>query len=75
MDVKYGNSEFYSGTSFYYCNADIRGANAKSKFPELYDQYTDDEVTELMKKRFCLGQCPPCLPKFIPTLCPSTAWR
>ena len=70
MDVKYGNSEFYSGTSFYYCNADIRGANAKSKFPELYDQYTDDEVTELMKKRFCLETMPAVLAQIHPDAVP-----
>lgn len=58
MDTKYGNSEFYSGTSFYYCNVDIRGANAKSKYPELYEQYTDEEATEVMKKRFCTETMP-----------------
>lgn len=63
MDVKYGNSEFYSGSSFYYCNVDIRGANAKSKFPELYEQYTDEEATELMKKRFCTETMPAVLAK------------
>lgn len=70
MDVKYGNSEFYSGTSFYYCNVDIRGANAKSKFPELYEQYTDDEATELMKQRFCLETMPAVLRQLHPDATP-----
>lgn len=58
MDVKYGNSEFYSGASFYYCNVDVRGANAKSKYPELYEQYTDDEATEVIKQRFVFETMP-----------------
>lgn len=70
MDVKYGNSEFYSGTSFYYCNVDIRGANAKSKFPELYEEYTDDEVTALMQKRFCLETMPAVLAQLNPDAVP-----
>ena len=70
MDAKYGNSEFYSGTSFYYCNVDIRGANAKSKFPELYEEYTDDEVTALMQKRFCLETMPAVLAQLNPDAVP-----
>lgn len=70
MDVKYGNSEFYSGTSFYYCNVDIRGANAKSKFPELYEEYADDEVTALMQKRFCLETMPAVLAQLNPDAVP-----
>jgi hypothetical protein len=70
MDAKYGNSEFYSGTSFYYCNVDIRGANAKSKFPELYEEYADDEVTALMQKRFCLETMPAVLAQLNPDAVP-----
>lgn len=70
MDTKYGNSEFYSGTSFYYCNVDIRGANAKSKYPELYEQYTDDEATEVMKKRFCTETMPAVLSQLHPDAAP-----
>lgn len=71
MDAKYGNSEFYSGSSFYYCNVDIRGANAKSKFPELYEGYSDDEVTELMKQRFCLETMPAVLRQLHPDAMPD----
>lgn len=70
MDAKYGNSEFYSGTSFYYCNVDIRGANAKSKFPELYEDYTDEEATALMQKRFCLETMPAVLAQLNPDAVP-----
>lgn len=70
MDAKYGNSEFYSGTSFYYCNVDIRGANAKSKFPELYQDYTDEEATALMQKRFCLETMPAVLAQLNPDAVP-----
>lgn len=70
MDVNYGNSEFYSGTSYYYCNVDIRGANAKSKYPELYEQYTDDEATELIKTRFVHETLPAVLTQLHPDAVP-----
>lgn len=70
MDVKYGNSEFYSGASFYYCNVDVRGANAKSKYPELYEQYTDDEATEVIKQRFVFETMPAVLAQLHPDAVP-----
>lgn len=51
-----GNAEFYSGASAYYGNVDVRASSAKSHAPEgytVYDGMSDDEITLLMKKRFC----------------------
>lgn len=51
-----GNAEFYSGASAYYGNVDIRATSAKSHCPEGYTGYdglTDEQITLLMKKRFC----------------------
>ena len=51
-----GNAEFYSGASAFYGNVDVRASSALSHCPEGYTGYdglTDDEITLLMKKRFC----------------------
>lgn len=52
-----GNAEFYSGTSAFYGNVDVRATTAKNNAPEGYTGYdglSDDEITALVKKRFCL---------------------
>ncbi|MBO5779833.1 MAG: hypothetical protein J6R27_01840 [Muribaculaceae bacterium] len=51
-----GNAEFYSGASAYYGNVDIRASTALNNAPEGYTAYeglTDEEITLLMKRRFC----------------------
>ncbi len=51
-----GNAEFWSGASAYYGNVDVRAVTAKNNAPEGYEGYdglTDDEITALVKKRFC----------------------
>lgn len=51
-----GNAEFYSGASAFYGNVDIRAVTARNNAPEGYTGYdglTDDEVTLLIKRRFC----------------------
>lgn len=51
-----GNAEFYSGASAFYGNVDVRASSAKSHIPEGYTGYdglTDDEISLLLKKRFC----------------------
>lgn len=56
-----GNAEFYSGTSAYYGNVDVRAVTALNNAPEGYTGYeglTDDEVVLLVKKRFCLESMP-----------------
>lgn len=52
-----GNAEFYSGASAYYGNVDVRAATAKNNAPEGYTGYdglSDEEITLLVQKRFCL---------------------
>ena len=52
-----GNAEFYSGASAYYGNVDVRAITAKNNAPDGYTGYdglTDDEISFLVKKRFCL---------------------
>lgn len=50
-----GNAEFYSGASAYYGNVDVRAATALAHCPDgFYDGLSDDEITMLVKKRFCL---------------------
>ena len=52
-----GNAEFYSGASAYYGNVDVRAITAKNNAPEGYTGYdglTDEEISFLVKKRFCL---------------------
>jgi len=51
-----GNAEFYGGSSAYYGNVDVRAYTAKKNMPEGYTGYdglTDDEISLLVKKRFC----------------------
>lgn len=64
-----GNAEFYSGASAYYGNVDVRAASALNNMPEGYTGYdglSNDEITELMKKRFCTEVFPGALKKIHP---------
>ncbi|MDE6768226.1 MAG: choice-of-anchor J domain-containing protein [Muribaculaceae bacterium] len=49
------NAEFYSGASAYYGNVDVRASTAKNNAPEGYTGYdglSDEEISELILKRF-----------------------
>ncbi len=51
-----GNAEFYSGASAFYGNVDVRASSAINHKPAdytVYDGMSDEEITLLMKKRFC----------------------
>ncbi len=55
------NAEFYSGSSAYYGNVDVRAITAISNAPEGYTGYdglSDDEITLLIKKRFSTETLP-----------------
>ena len=55
------NAEFYSGASAYYGNVDVRAASALNNMPVGYTGYeglSNDQITELMKKRFCTEVMP-----------------
>ena len=64
-----GNAEFYSGASAYYGNVDVRATTALNNMPEGYTGYdglSNEEITELMKKRFCTVVFPAALSKLHP---------
>jgi hypothetical protein len=48
----YGNNEYYSGTSAYQGNVDLRASAAKGQYPAEYENMADDDVVALMKSRF-----------------------
>lgn len=50
--TKYGNNEYYSGTSAYQGNVDLRASAAKGQYAAGYDGMTDDEIVAKMKERF-----------------------
>lgn len=50
--TSFGNNEYYSGTSAYQNNVDLRADKAKAQYPEGYEGMSDDEIVALMKKRF-----------------------
>ncbi|MDE6755400.1 MAG: choice-of-anchor J domain-containing protein [Muribaculaceae bacterium] len=51
--TKYGNNEYYSGSSAYQTNVDLRPSAAVSQYPAGYEDMSDAEITELEKYRFC----------------------
>ena len=48
----YGNNEYYSGTSAYQGNIDLRPSAARSQYPAGYEGMSDDQIIELEKTRF-----------------------
>lgn len=64
--TSYGNNEYYSGTSAYQNNVDLRAASARAQYPKGYEGMTDEEVVALMKKRFCEEVMPGALSKLYP---------
>lgn len=64
-----GNAEFYSGASAYYGNVDVRAESALSNMPEGYKGYdglSNEQISELLKKRFCTEVFPAVLKKLHP---------
>ncbi len=51
--TSYGNNEYYSGTSAYQGNLDLRAAKAREQYPEGWEGYTDEEIPAVMMTRFC----------------------
>lgn len=50
--TSYGNNEYYSGTSAYQGNVDLRAESAYAQYPAGYEGMTEDEIIELEKTRF-----------------------
>lgn len=61
--TSYGNNEYYSGTSAYQNNVDLRAGSARSQYPAGWEGYTDEEIVETEKSRFCLQVLPAVLSK------------
>lgn len=59
----YGNNEYYSGTSAYQGNVDLRPSAAKAQYPAEYDAMTDEAVVALEKQRFMNEVMPGALAK------------
>lgn len=68
--TSYGNNEYYSGTSAYQGNVDLRPAKAIEQYPNGYEGKTNDEVAELMKTRFCKEVMPGALKTLHPDAAP-----
>lgn len=59
----YGNNEYYSGTSAYQGNVDLRPSAARAQYPAEYDSMTDDQIVALEKERFMTQVMPGALSK------------
>ncbi|MCM1451522.1 MAG: hypothetical protein NC102_04650 [Clostridium sp.] len=56
--TSYGNNEYYSGTSAYQNNVDLRADKAIEQYPKGYEGMSNDEIVELMKHRFAYEVMP-----------------
>lgn len=50
--TSYGNNEYYSGTSAYQGNVDLRASSARAQYAAGYEGMTDDQIVAKMKERF-----------------------
>ncbi|MDE6652755.1 MAG: hypothetical protein K2K08_10210 [Paramuribaculum sp.] len=50
--TSYGNNEYYSGTSAYQGNVDLRASAARAQYAAGYEGMTDEQIVATMKKRF-----------------------
>ena len=48
----FGNNEYFSGTSAYQCNVDLRPTAAKAQTPSIYGSMNDEEIVATLKKNF-----------------------
>ena len=67
------NAEYYSGASAYYGNVDVRAVTALNNAPEGYTGYdglSNEEISLLLKKRFCTEVMPGALSTLQPDLAP-----
>lgn len=68
--TSFGNNEYYSGTSAYQNNVDLRADKAAAQYPEGYAGMSDAEIVALMKKRFETEVMPGVLAKLHPEAAP-----
>lgn len=50
--TSYGNNEYYSGTSAYQNNVDLRAGSARAQYSAGWENYTDEQIVATMKNRF-----------------------
>lgn len=62
----YGNNDYYGGASAYYKNVDIRGDKARAQYAAGFEGMTDDQISELIKYRFCYEVIPGTLATLYP---------
>lgn len=62
----YGNNEYYSGTSAYQNNVDLRPDKAREQYAAGYEGKSNDEIVALMKQRFMNEVMPGALAKLHP---------
>lgn len=67
---KYGNNEYYSGTSAYQGNIDLRPDAARTQYPAEYGSMTDDQIVDLEKERFMTQVMPGALARLHPDATP-----
>lgn len=68
---KFGNNEYYAGTSAYQGNLDLRPDKAREQYPAGYEGLSDDEIVELEKERFLNEVMPGALAKLHPNIKPE----
>jgi len=68
--TSYGNNEYYSGTSAYQGNVDLRASKAKEQYPAGYEGMSDEEIVAKMKERFAKEVMPAALSKLHPDASP-----
>lgn len=61
--TSYGNNEYYSGTSAYQGNVDLRASSARAQYPAGYEGMTDAQIVDAMKSRFEKETMPAALAK------------
>ncbi len=68
--TSYGNNEYYSGTSAYQGNVDLRPGSARSQYTEGWGDLTNEQIVETMKHRFTHEVFPAALSKLHPDATP-----
>lgn len=69
--TSYGNNDYYTGASAYQNNVDLRPDKAREQYPAGYEGMTDDEIIEVMKKRFTEEVLPDVLRDLYPDVAPT----
>lgn len=69
--TSYGNNEYYSGTSAYQGNLDLRPDKAREQYAAGYEGMSDDQIVAAEKERFLNQVMPGALAKLHPNIKPE----